>query len=96
MTIEARRERAKELVDAGMSQRQAAAVLGVDAATVNRDLAALQNATESVAGCNTETAEIAEPTKPIHLPAREEKRKTIVRKNEALANSKGPCNSSLV
>jgi predicted DNA-binding protein (UPF0251 family) len=39
--IEARRERAKELVDNGMSQRQAAAVLGVSQKTIQNDLAAL-------------------------------------------------------
>jgi N6-adenosine-specific RNA methylase IME4 len=38
LTIEARRERAKELIDSGMSQRKAAEALGVDEKTVRNDL----------------------------------------------------------
>ena len=38
-TIEARKEKARELVDAGMSQRQAAKVLGVNHKTIQNDLA---------------------------------------------------------
>jgi transposase len=34
LTIEARREKARELVDSGLSQRQAAKVLGVDQKTI--------------------------------------------------------------
>jgi hypothetical protein len=51
LTIEARREKAKALTDAGMSQREAAEALGVGVATVNRDLA-FQNGTESVPELN--------------------------------------------
>jgi hypothetical protein len=39
LTIEARREKVKELLGAGMSQRDAAAALGVAHTTVQRDLA---------------------------------------------------------
>jgi hypothetical protein len=39
LTVSARKEKAKELVDAGMSQRQAAKVLGVDHKTIQNDLA---------------------------------------------------------
>jgi N6-adenosine-specific RNA methylase IME4 len=53
LTIEARREKVKKLVDGGLSQRQAAKAIGVNVSTVSRDLSVLQNATESVAQCNT-------------------------------------------
>jgi hypothetical protein len=45
LTIEARREKTKELIDAGMSQRQAAKALGVGLGTVQRDL--IQSGSES-------------------------------------------------
>jgi N6-adenosine-specific RNA methylase IME4 len=51
LTIEARREKAKQLTEAGMSQRKAAEALGVGIATGNRDLA-FQNETESVPELN--------------------------------------------
>jgi N6-adenosine-specific RNA methylase IME4 len=54
LTIEARRDKAKELVDAGMSQRQVAEALRVGVATVNRDLA-FQSGTESVPDRNERT-----------------------------------------
>lgn len=38
LTVAARKEKAKELVDAGMSKRQAAEVLGVDESTVRADV----------------------------------------------------------
>ena len=38
LTIEARREKVKQLIDAGMSQRKAADELGVDEKTVRNDL----------------------------------------------------------
>ena len=80
LTIEARRERAKELVDAGMSRREAAKVLGVSHTTVQNDLA------DSLPKTGKEVASEpdAEP-QPVHLRAREEKREALVRKNEALA-----------
>ena len=84
LTIEARRERAKELVDAGMSQRQAAVVLGVNEKTVRNDLR--NNSAENAEEVRTTTAEIIEPdSKPVNFPGREEKREALVRKNEALA-----------
>jgi transcriptional regulator with XRE-family HTH domain len=48
LKIEARKEKAKELIDAGMSQRQAAKALGVDERTVRRDMRpdAAENAAE--------------------------------------------------
>jgi N6-adenosine-specific RNA methylase IME4 len=45
LTIEARREKAKKLIDAGMSQRDVAAALRVNQSTVSRDL--MQDASES-------------------------------------------------
>ena len=39
LTVEARRKKAKEFVDSGLSQRQAAKVLGVDHKTIQNDLA---------------------------------------------------------
>jgi hypothetical protein len=39
LTVSARKEKAKELVDAGMSQRQAAKVLGVSHTAIQKDLA---------------------------------------------------------
>jgi hypothetical protein len=39
LTVEARPEKAKELVDSGLSQRQAAKALGVSHTTVQQDLA---------------------------------------------------------
>lgn len=49
LTIAARREQAKALVDGGMSQREAARALGVDETTIRRDLrqTAAENAAES-------------------------------------------------
>jgi N6-adenosine-specific RNA methylase IME4 len=41
LTIEARREKAQELIDFGLSQREAAKELGVDRSTVRRDLGLL-------------------------------------------------------
>jgi hypothetical protein len=38
LTLEVRREKAKELVDGGMSQRQAAIVLGIPRSTLQNDL----------------------------------------------------------
>lgn len=52
LTIEARREQAKALVEGGMSQRQAAIALGVDETTIRRDLR--QNAADSAAESRTE------------------------------------------
>jgi predicted transcriptional regulator len=49
--IEARREKAKALVEGGMSQRQAAEALGVSVGTVNSDLA-FSNRTENVQELN--------------------------------------------
>jgi N6-adenosine-specific RNA methylase IME4 len=46
LTIEARREKAKQLVAGGLSQRQAAAELGVSKSALNRDLS--HNGTQSV------------------------------------------------
>jgi hypothetical protein len=47
LTIEARKEKAKELIDAGLSQRQAAQALGVDETTVRLRQTAAQDAAES-------------------------------------------------
>jgi N6-adenosine-specific RNA methylase IME4 len=46
LTIEARRDKAKELTDAGLSRRDAAKALGVSKDTIQRDVS--QNDTESV------------------------------------------------
>ena len=70
-------KRAKELVDSGMSHRDVAKVLSVNHSTVTRDIAAVQSAPEIGA------SRTAEPL--VTLPAREEKREAIIRKNEALA-----------
>lgn len=51
LTIEARREKAKELVDAGMSQRQAAKVLGIPKSTLHDDVS--ENRTENVRKSDT-------------------------------------------
>jgi uncharacterized protein YbjQ (UPF0145 family) len=46
MSIEDRREAVKELLDEGFSQREAAAIIGVTEATVNRDKKTVTNVTE--------------------------------------------------
>jgi len=81
LTIEARRERAKELVDAGMSQRQAAKVLGVSEGTMRNDL---RNSYAENAQKLRTSEDIGPGSKP-NFPAREQKREALVRKNEALA-----------
>ena len=58
LTVSARRIEAKKLIDSGLSQRQAAKALGVDHATINRDLA-VQNAPRNGAKCTTMPIEIS-------------------------------------
>lgn len=47
LTVAARRERATELIEGGLSQRQAAKALGVDPATVRQDLGLRDNSSKS-------------------------------------------------
>jgi hypothetical protein len=54
LTIEKRKETARELVNGGMSRRQAAKALGVDKRTIGRDLG--HNAPKSGAECTTKPA----------------------------------------
>jgi hypothetical protein len=64
LTIEARRDKAKQLTDAGMSQQEIAATLGVNQSTISRDL--MQDASKSDAGCisdRDERREAASATK---------------------------------
>ena len=69
LTIEARREKAKELVESGMSQRKAADALGINQSTVSRAL--MQDASKSDADCITSD--------------RDERREAAIVGNEALA-----------
>jgi N6-adenosine-specific RNA methylase IME4 len=69
LTIEARREKAKELVGSGLSQRQAAAVLGIPRSTLQGDLAV----SHPESGRNPSTSD------------RDERREAAILKNEALA-----------
>jgi N6-adenosine-specific RNA methylase IME4 len=54
LTVTARKEAAVKLIEGGMSQRQAAKVLGVDQATISRDV--MQSASKSDAKCITGSA----------------------------------------
>lgn len=58
LTIGARREEAKRLVDGGMSERAAAKVLGVERSTIQRDLGKKKQhgANSSKNGANSSTA----------------------------------------
>ena len=69
LTFEARREKAKELVESGMSQRKAADALGINQSTVSRAL--MQDASKSDADCITSD--------------RDERREAAIVGNEALA-----------
>lgn len=73
LTIEKRKERAKELVDGGMSQRDVAKTLGVSKSQVNRDLS--QNGTESVpkrdVASDDDEAEICPPKGAVTRTAHE-------------------------
>lgn len=62
LAVDERRGAAKELDADGMSQREIGAALGVDAATVNRDLASVANATAEAESPSSEQDGVANAT----------------------------------
>jgi hypothetical protein len=74
LTIEARREKAKTLVEGGMSERQAAAELGVSKTTVHDDLVSFRPESGQKATIGDDKAS-----------DRDERREAAILSNEALA-----------
>ena len=65
LTVAARREEAAKLIESGLSQRQAAKVLGVSKSALNRDVS--QNGTESVPQRTTKAERRAERERELAL-----------------------------
>ena len=90
LTVDERREAVRELAADGMSQRGIGEVLGVDAATVNRDVANATLADESgneIKDTNDNSAAFATPLDAVALLAADEKVKATARAAHVANNS---------